>query len=538
MDILISALKNEINKYSKVAIYGCGKFAEETYLALCKCGREPSFCVVTQKSDTPILFKNAIPIYNLSEQATVIKEENILVIVGVSSLYEKQIEETLKEYQIKQYLLISSFERLEVYKRFSPQECMEEIVQWYIDKYSDEVAGLDRQSVLKELNEAIKREKNSKKIVFAMGALTPRVLKVADALLEKGYQIKLIANSVAVMQDFCEAGLKKLNLSYVKCETLEEFLYQIIMENSKIIHLFTNISNSHIDRILIKNKELFSPIVYDEYDIYNLCYEGLSQGLLKNERFCLENADGVCNRGYEINYLIENGFRIGKGTIQFHDYCSNKPLNLVEHSFTQEENDEVSLCYIGGMLQKSQSAEWADNIFECARRCAENHCHFHVYPHRWDEVQLKDYIELEKTNDYFHLHHPVSYDELKSELSKYDYGIFPIRKAYVNQGIPFVDGAVYKKEQLLYATGNKYFDYLDAGLPIIAACPQKLMQFLGTKDVVLNWTVEEYDFEEIKNRRRELKKNVVREHYGLQMRQHINELTNLYDFVENERNKS
>ena len=62
MDILISALKKTITKYDKVAIYGCGMFAKETYLALLKCGKRSDFCVVSNKSDADGLFQDAIPV--------------------------------------------------------------------------------------------------------------------------------------------------------------------------------------------------------------------------------------------------------------------------------------------------------------------------------------------------------------------------------------------------------------------------------------------------------------------------------------------
>ncbi len=528
MDILITALKKKVMNYRGVAIYGCGKMAKETYDALLKCAKRPEFCVVSQKTDGDEYFQNEIPIYEFSKQADYIKENDIMVIIGVSALYEKEIEETLQRHQVKRYICITYFERFVRYNHMSAQECLEEIAEWYAGNHIDKVSE-DRHAILQRLRNAIKQEKDDKKVVFAMGALTPRVLKAAEALLEEGYQIRLIVNQTAVMQDFCEKRLRQMHLTYERCTTLEEFMYRIISENAKVVHLFTNLGNSPIDRILIQNKELFPPFVYDEYDIYNLCYDGMPLQLLENERFCLEHADGVCNRGYEIDYLMDNGFDIKGFRIQFHDYCSSEQI-----SFVQEENDELSLCYAGGIFSEQESIEWSDSFCECARLCAANNCHFHVYPAAWNEEHLKDYIELDRVSPYFHLHQPISFEKLKCELSKYDYGIFPIKRMYFNRGLSLTQGQThiaYRKEELMYATGNKYFDYLDAGLPIIAACPQKLMGFLETKGVVLNWAVEEYNFAEMRKRKGELKKRVLEEHSGLQMRQHIGELTALYDLV-------
>lgn len=532
MDILISMLKKTITKYDKVAIYGCGTIAKETYLALLKCGKKPDFCVISKKSDADGLFQDAIPVYMFSEMVDRIKKNNILVIVGVSNLYKNEIEETLRRHLVENYILITDFERLSIYQNMSAQECLEEIAEWYIGSHINKLQE-DRQAVVQRLKDVIRQEKDGNKIVFAMGALTPRVLKTADALLRKGYQIKLIVNQTAVMQDFCERGLREMQLTYERCTSLEEFLYRIIAENAKVIHLFTNLGNSPIDRILMKNKELFSPIIYDEYDIYNLCYEGVPQELLENERFCLEHADGICNRGYEIEYLKSRDFDIKGCRIQFHDYCSNGQINA-----ERAESDELSICYVGGIYSGKESIEWADSFCECAKICALHHCHFHVYPFTWDEEHLADYIELNRVNEYFHLHQPISFEQLRGELSKYDYGVFPIKRKYFEIGLTLRQGNLilkYKKEELMYATGNKYFDYLDAGLPIIAACPQKLMGFLEKKGVVLKWAVEEYDFDEMRKQKRELKRRVLEEHYGLQMNQHIRELTDLYDDVGRER---
>lgn len=532
MDILVSALKKEVMNYQGVVIYGCGKMAKETYDALVKCGKCPEFCVVSQKTNADECFQDGIPVYEFSKQADYIIENDILVLIGVSNLYEKEIEEILQRHQVKSYIFISYFERLVRYKHMSAQECLGEIVEWYVENHTGNVTE-DRYTVLRRLRDIIEREKDEKKIVFAMGALTPRVLKAAEALLEEGYQIRLIVNQTAVMQDFCEKSLRQMHLTYKRCTTLEEFMYRIIAESAKVVHLFTNLGNSPLDRILIQNKELFPPLVYDEYDIYNLCYDGMPLQLLKNERFCLEHADGVCNRGYEIAYLVENGFDINGCNLQFHDYCSSEQI-----SCETEESSELSICYVGGIYSGRDSIEWADSFCECARICAMHHCHFHVYPFAWNEELLIDYIELNRVNEYFHLHKPISFEQLKGEISKYDYGVFPIKRAYFEKGLTLRQGQtllVYRKEELMYATGNKYFDYLDAGLPIIAACPQKLMSFFETKGVLLNWAVEEYDFDVMKERRGELKKKVREEHLKLQMRKHIKELTDLYEAVGRER---
>ena len=162
MDIVISALKKAVVNYRGIVIYGCGKMANETYGALLKCGKRPKFCVVSQKSNVDEYFQDGIPVYEFSTRADYIKENNILVIIGVSSLYEKEIEETLQRYQIKKYILITHFERLVRYEYMSARECLEEITEWYMENHIGE-AREESKNVLKRLRDAIEKEKDEKK---------------------------------------------------------------------------------------------------------------------------------------------------------------------------------------------------------------------------------------------------------------------------------------------------------------------------------------------------------------------------------------
>lgn len=532
MNICVSVLYEKIYKYDRIAIYGCGTVAKETYHALLECGKKPEFCVVTKKQRmTQELFQNAIPVYEFEDMTEYINKNNVLVITGVSEYYEEEILEILRNAQIKHYVCITDFERGYVYRRYenmSEQEYLDEIAEWYVNHEGH----TDKQHALEILQDAVKGKHCDNKIVFAVGALTPRLLKIAESLQKRGYEIKLIASPQAAMQEFCIDALRKIQITCVNCTSVVEFMYRLMMERAKVIHLFTTLGNSRIDRILIKMKGLFPPIIYDEYDIYNLCYTGISEEHLENERFCLEHAEAICNRGYEVDHLIRNGYHIGGKVIQLSDYCGNEQI-----CDTDAKDSELSLCYCGNILSREESTEWVQNFSDLAGLCAVHHCHFHLYPHIWNEERLSAYIELDRSNDFFHLHQPVPYDQLKNELSKHDYGIYPMKRIHLEQGMIYNQAlsARYGTEVITYAHTNKYFDYLDAGLPIIAVNPIQLVKFLQRKGVVLDWTIEEYNFDEMRSRRKELKERVKNAHYGLQMSQHIDELLQFYVSVENER---
>jgi hypothetical protein len=112
-------------------------------------------------------------------------------------------------------------------------------------------------------------------------------------------------------------------------------------------------------------------------------------------------------------------------------------------------------------------------------------------------------------------------------ISNYDYGLTPSRhvtKKNENYGN-------YTKYKYIYAASNQLYDYLDAGLPIIAALPVKYADFFEQKKVLIKWYIDEYDFEALKLRRNEMKRNVVKVQEELRMGNHINELIKLYETI-------
>ncbi len=189
MNILVTVLREKIYKYNRIAIYGCGAVAEDTYRALVECGKQPEFCVVTKKESTQDLFQNSIPVYELREKAKDIKKNNIFVMIGVSELYENEIVENLQNFQINHYLCISNFERTHIYQKYesmSVQEYLEEIAEWVVNRDN----RIDMQRALRKLKDDIRGSRYENKIVFAIGALTPRLLKIAEVLQDRGYEIK------------------------------------------------------------------------------------------------------------------------------------------------------------------------------------------------------------------------------------------------------------------------------------------------------------------------------------------------------------
>lgn len=527
MEINISRLNTILSQYSSFALYGCGEMAKETYYALLNLKKEPVFCLVTDKSNSECVFQDRIPIYSIAEKEEQIRKEDIILILAVNERNKIEIQGLLQNYNITEYISIAECDRnslhyIEYFEKLSEENRIKEIARAYIEVNQNyNMSVLEETLKIKRCIE--KGEYDSQKIVFVIGALTPRVIKIARALIDLNYKIEVYLGPGAVLQEICLSELNNLDVECNKCRSYEELIYHLLTSRGKAIHLFTNRGHSYFDKMIIGIKSLLPPIVYDEYDIIGVFYTNEPQEIIDNEKYCLENAAGICNRGFEIEYLrYEHNYNIQGSVVQFHDCCNDIQCN--SEGITE---DEVSLCYVGQVLDQRKWPEFAEGFKELADRCKINKSHFHVYPHMWDTDQYIFYRDMEKNNEYFHFHEPVSYKQLCKEISLYDYGVWPLMRKVLKQKT-FVYNT---REKHIYATTNKFFDYLDAGLPIIAPAPRKLLQCLETMGVLLEWAVDEYDFDELRRRKKELKENVILEREKLKMSNQIYKLVGLYDSI-------
>lgn len=516
-------MAHRLSGYKRVVLYGAGTMAREVYSGLLKCGISVSFCVVTQK--TEVFFMETIPIYALSERNDMLKDNDTIVLLAVSKLYEVEIEHTLKEFGINRWIRFSDFvveDILEEYRDKSIEQCLDEIIEWRVIDL-----GCDWEKfevIKKELKAEIEdRKVNENKIIFAIGDLTPRVLKIINALQNTKFEIKVFFYPDIEVRTICKKEFEKLRIVSKECTSREELMYHIILEHAKLVHMFSKIENTIISYILVKLRSIMPALIFDQYDIINEFYYKYPSNWMEEERFCLENADGVCNRGYELEYLgKEKGYFFRGKLLQFFDYCKND--NLVKYEL--KDKNDLSICYAGGVTTEK---EYPNSVVVCwlelAKMCMEAQCHLHIYPARWIEELYFEYIELEKYNNYFHFHYPVSSDLLRQELSQYDYGIHPIKAGFLEQEVI----AYNKKEKVIYGVTNHFYDYLDAGIPIIAASPILFVKDFAEKGVLIPWTIEEYNFDFLRANKEKYRKAVIKVQEELQIKKHICKLTKFYD---------
>lgn len=505
--------EKSLDRKKKVVMYGAGQKSHNVYHALLQCGYTVEYCVVTSDSVPESDFET-IKVYPLRDRVREIIENDYQVVIASFQRYEAEIEANLEKNGVNNYWKASELPwsvDFQAYAVLDEKGCIEKICGAYTN---DKKLSQDDHAVESFVQTKCPAEHtNEHKILFLVMISYPRQYKIIEALHRKGYEIEVLfwVNALGANEEKINQ-LRKISNRFHLCISVEEIMLYSASSEAKIMHIFADVNATiEVPQIIINFKNMFPSIVYDEYDIATEMYRQLKGDIWEKELFCLEHADGICHRGTEIKYL-EKKYSICEKQIHLVDCCK-------DHSYTiskqKAETDELQLVYAGGLYA---GAAYDDTklmqVLEYADICKRNHTHFHVYPSSWDKAKLHTYFEKEKENEYFHMHPPVPFEDLCDEISQYDYGVMPAQKGFLEYAKEH--GNLTWEQQMSSATNKKY-DYLDAGLPIVAASQVEESMMLEADGVLIRWTDEEIEFDELRARRNEMKRRVVevREKYRI-----------------------
>lgn len=272
----------------------------------------------------------------------------------------------------------------------------------------------------------------------------------------------------------------------IKCQNAEEALAVASRLRPKLVHL----SSYGADRtalLFLQNK--IAKTVYD----YKDCYENVmgwpqAPNFYAVQRFCVENADGICCRDLQLwNYCRVNRIRPRGKSMLFVDYCWHK-----SRTGPAKLGGGVHVVYAGNFaVEKAWPRNIDTGLLLVAKALVARGIHLHLYPH-WhvrfisDDSQLSDYFEIAKQFPNFHIHAPVPMDKVAEEIGQYDYGMI------VNQGSLFdlpLTSTMNGHEK--HALANKGFDYLDAGLEVLVGQGLPLVRrVFAQKSVAVHLTKE------------------------------------------------
>lgn len=506
-------MRKQLDKGRKIVLYGAGQKSHGVYNALCMSGFKIVYCVVSNNCVEESDFED-VKVYSFSQKKNEIVQFGYQLVIACAQKSEEDIAENIERNGIKEYWKTNEMPwsvDFECYRNLDLLGYMNIIRKKYysnVDEYGSDEA------VRGYIEDNIHRKMNKKKIMFLLTNAAPRAYKVIDALHRKGYDVELIiwANAMYLTPEKYKEFSAISNWCKLSIDAEEVMLY-CAATDAGILHIFSD-ANSDIElpQILIHCKEIFPKIVFDEYDVMTEMRRNIPKRTIDAEKYCLQNADGLCSRYRCMEYLEKKGYEICKQRVYFID-CCNDFTNY--ESSQKSEDDELQLVFAGTLFSGKEYATTKDGRFlELGVLCGSNKVHLHLYPVSYDETKLQEYIVMERTNPYFHLHHPISALDLAQELSQYDYGVTSAQSDILEYAENI---GSWTREGIVYCWANKLYDYIDAGLPIVTTVPVEQTKILEKDGVLLRMFDEEINFDELRKRRNELKKRVidVREKYRI-----------------------
>lgn len=533
--IRMGRLKHALETYETVMLYGAGDYALQMANLLSRHGISVGGCIVSDLQNAGARVKD-LPVYGLEDCASVLTDERTVVLTAVSTEFEGEIEQALKRFHARHYLLLSDYSRsrsvFEQYRNNTREDYLAKIAEYRADQNFG-LGETDPKRIVSELEAAVSAERKRDHIVFISNCLQPREVKIAKALKKRGYAVSVLVHERE--NDYgngCLEILKRVCDEVVICSCVEELMENAIRMRPRVIHFFVSTSAEY-PAVMMGAKELFAPCVFDKYDILNEMYletEYVTKAEFGYEKICLELADGICNRGFEVEYLRDAcGYKVGSPVLHFPD-CIDRDEMWTEPSPSARPDDEpLQFCFAGSFHSEK---DWPGAPTACflafEELCAENHCHFHMYPIPYREEPLSDYIERERESPWFHLHRPVPYDKLPQELSKYDYFIIPTRKTLFDSRTVAYNTAV----KFVYGAANKLYDAFSAGLPLITLMMPKVMEECAAKHMVLRRGIEELDFGELRRIRTRMRESVYQNREDLLADNRIQDLIDFYSLLE------
>lgn len=177
------------------------------------------------------------------------------------------------------------------------------------------------------------------------------------------------------------------------------------------------------------------------------------------EKFCMLRSDKILHKGLknELEFLPFYRRIKNKPRYLFREFLDKRLIQKSRQNAKLSRKDgEPHLVYIGGLY--FDNFQTIEPFWTFYPKITSQNIHLHIYS-KQPESMVKKLREAKKRDKYLHYEGYRTHEDLVKELVKYDYGIH-----IFGTSMP-------KKAELVYKTAfsNKNYDYLSAGLPIIAS---------------------------------------------------------------------
>ncbi len=508
-------LIKDLSRYKEFVIWGAGDYAKKIYKLLSNEGFSKNIKAFTVSDNCQEFSIGNIPVVCIDSMQN--GKSETVILVSVSKKYNEEIKVAAKEkgYQnildINDYFIGITKER-ELIRSISFDLFRECMADWAVESSYKKLENYElAERYFRDLSQ--KRSKSGKDyLVFVTGRIFIRTTKIVLALKKKGFAIKIMQMDTDEYPG--ERELIQAQIEIAKCRSLAELFVRALEEAPLAYYIDPPYQDTTISAFIVRNKQYFGKIIFGAYDIFrDFSSNPLPEYRYMTEQYSLEYADGVVWRYDAMEYFQQKyGYCYHGRQIQFYDYCIDYPqIGL------KSEEDKLKICWLPTVLnihlkKYEQDVKYAhmatvEEMVNLVKGRAD--CILDIYV--WDSTDEQKaqiaVIEKECNNVKFYYH--VPHAELMERLQQYDYGTFPYRHSSPPEFVSENDGCYITSEKAVYPVGNKYFDYISAGIPVIADYPEKLCNYLEQFGVIVRMDIDRFDINYLKKNKERYRNQVA-----------------------------
>lgn len=325
-----------------------------------------------------------------------------------------------------------------------------------------------------------------------------RAQKEALALPRSGYNQHLITGSLPSpsTKDFW-----KTIIVYPNTNQLQEAIK--LHKDADLFHCH-NEPNWHVQ--MVKSFHSDMPIVFDVHDSMVLRYpDGDPRQYSASEKNAMQMADGLVFVSEPMRQKIVNFYGLDTPSVTLESFVPNMFYRYDARDY------RGGVVYEGGVMLKEHANEVAFEYCDyrdLAKKLFDRGIQFTIYPPETNLEQLKQ--AFGKTAI---IEPPVVFDKLCRKLNSFDWGLV---------------GNIYEHAAWQLAMPNKLFEYIAAGLPIVAFNAPTAGEFIEREGFGIQVSSVDELFErwsECKN----IRKTIVKKGQAYTMENNIHKLECLYD---------
>ena len=362
---------------------------------------------------------------------------------------------------------------------------------------------------------------NGKQVVFVVDHPSPRVVKMMFALKNEGYETVAICrrtrNTLVLNQILMFAS----KVSFYSSK--EKALHECKKYSPLAYHIFCCFKYD-VAEFIIRNN--IGRTVFDNYDGYKGYLPKTEEKLELQEKYCLENADGLCCRSFESQYnkhVLKYKFK-GK-RILFLDYCwDNTPVEI------RNAGNELKFFYGGGINAEGSTKSPMDCHERFAEIAGRNHACYTIYCAGYNREYHVRYEKLAQRIKGFEFNPAVPFEEMLIIARNFDYGVWIGSELYKDRIKRNDNDEAYCGIKYKYGATNKFFDYIDAGMPIIGCIHEMFFKIFERNKMAHYATIEsvENDFESLRENLIAFKEAIIKNRRKFSINENIPRLIDFY----------